>query len=478
MYKLLQSLILSSTLMLATSVQGQGESEHFPQLPDLGDSSLATISLEKEAMLGRSFMQSLRRQLPFESDPLIEDYVESLGYRLAAGADDKLRFQFFVVRNKEVNAFAGPGGYIGIHTGLITTAENESELASVLAHEIAHVTQRHIARRIEENSQLSIPAIAAIFAAIAVASTSPDAASALLIGSQAGLIQNQINFTRKNEKEADRIGMQLLTNAKLDPSGMFRFFQRMQKSTRLYSREIPEFLLTHPVTDSRVADAQARAAQLGKPDNLNNLSFELAKARLEVLQMREGQVKQALYSHYKGQNTVQARYYRAMINLRQKDYIKAISELSELQKQFPSEVFINVPLATALSKDGHPKQALLLLTEQLSLMPGNHPLTMALASLYLEQKTPEKARKLLASHIRNHPVPRVYQQLWLAQGRSGKNTLAKISQAEFYVLLGDYRSARQHLKQALKTEDLNAQLKSEIQARLTEINQEAKKLRS
>ena len=231
------------------------------QLPDFGDSSSKAFSNADERAIGEAFMREIRSRLTIVDDPEVEQYIQWIGYRLVSESDYyNLGFTFFVVADNQINAFAAPGGYIGANSGLITASESESELAAVLAHETAHVTQRHIARSIELAGRNNIPAIAGLIAAIIIGTQNSQAGAATAAAVVGGQAQKQIDFTRANEKEADRVGMQLLESSGFDPRAMPAFFEKLQSESRYY-RKPPEFLSTHPVTTARIADTRGRAEQ-------------------------------------------------------------------------------------------------------------------------------------------------------------------------------------------------------------------------
>ncbi len=237
------------------------------QLPDIGSSAAAILSPDQERQIGEQMMRSLRAANAVADDPLLDEYLATAGYRLVAQTDrPEQRFTFFVVRSEQINAFAAPGGYVGMNTGLITTAESESEMAAVLAHEVAHITQRHIVRAVESMQKVSLPIMLAMVGAlIAAQGAGGDAAQAAIVGGSALLQQQQINFTRGNEYEADRIGIQTLAMAGYDPNAMSTFFWRMGRATRANVGEgVPEYLRTHPVTTTRVSEAKDRAAVIAR----------------------------------------------------------------------------------------------------------------------------------------------------------------------------------------------------------------------
>jgi beta-barrel assembly-enhancing protease len=252
-------------------------------LPSMGDTAGQLISPEQEKQFGESFMRQIRRSGKLVQDPELNDYLQQLGYRLAAASDAPgYGFTFFLVDDPSINAFAGPGGYIGVHTGLLLAARNESELAGVLAHEIAHVTQRHLLRAYEAAQRMSLPTAAALLAAILIGSQDSQAGQAALVGLQAASAQYQINFTRANEHEADRVGIQTLVRSGIDPRGMPDFFERLHQQTRLYGNRLPEFLSTHPVTTSRIAETAARAEAHAGEGRRDSLGFQLARTSLQV----------------------------------------------------------------------------------------------------------------------------------------------------------------------------------------------------
>ena len=231
------------------------------ELPDIASSAESLFTPVEEQRIGRAFMRSIRDSLPIIEDQLLSDYINALGQRLVSKLKTTPQnFYFFLVNQQEINAFAGPAGNIGVNSGLILATESESELAAVLAHEISHITQHHLARAFEDAGNLSIPTAALLLAAILLgATTGAGAGIAAAAGVQAAAIQHQLNFTRADEQEADTMGMKLLAAAGFDPHAMPAFFERLSQSSRLDENNAPEFLQTHPVTSNRIADAMGRS---------------------------------------------------------------------------------------------------------------------------------------------------------------------------------------------------------------------------
>ena len=288
--KMIPRVILSLLLLLGTPSSSLSIDTN---LPDLGDSASAVMSPTRERELGKAFMRSVRRSQQVIDDPLITDYAQQLGNKLVKSSDASgTPFHFFVIDDPSINAFAGPGGHIGIFTGLILTTDTESELAAVVAHEIAHVTQQHLLRAWESAGRMSIPNAAILLAAVVLGATvGGDAGAAAALGGQAALIQQQINFTRANEKEADRVGIEILASSGYEPRAMPSFFSRMGKANRVYATKLPEFLQTHPVSTSRTADALGRADKYPYRQSPEDIRYHLV--RMELTQRRISRAEDA-----------------------------------------------------------------------------------------------------------------------------------------------------------------------------------------
>ncbi len=254
-------------------------------LPDLGSAGDATLSPQMERRLGENVMRDIRfREPSYVDDPEVAEYLAGLGARLAQGSSAvRQDFEFFAIRDSSINAFALPGGFVGVHTGLITTSETESELASVLAHEMAHVTQRHIARMIGQQQQMQMPMMVALAAAILLGRSRPDLASGAIAATQAGAVQASLGYSRDFEREADRIGLQALDAAGFDARAMALFFEKLQRASRVADDgTMPGYLRTHPITFERIADAQNKAAALPYRQHLDSPDFQLVRAKLRA----------------------------------------------------------------------------------------------------------------------------------------------------------------------------------------------------
>src|SRR5574340_1713534 len=303
-------------------------------LPDLGEVSRQYFSDQDEQALGRTIMRDVYADPRYLDDPEIETYLNQLGYRLVSVSSLNQRtFNFFVVDAPTINAFAMPGGNIGVHTGLLLAAESESELASVVAHEISHVTQDHIARMIAAQSQSQWPTMAALALALLAARSNPNVASAAIASTQAYSIQNQLNYSRDYEREADRLGYDMLTRADFDPRCMSGFFNRLQRANRFYDSSAPAYLRTHPLTTDRIADMQARSESAPYQQVEDSLDFQLVRARLRA---QEGSppdavlaARNALKEKRYGSETA-ARYALVTALTRARQFKEAESEVQKL----------------------------------------------------------------------------------------------------------------------------------------------------
>lgn len=285
--------VLCSTLILSTTLSPAAQADGLSNLPSLGDAGGAELSVQDERRLGALIMKDYRAFGAVNSDPEITSYISRLGNKIVqAASESPSNFEFFLVTDKSVNAFAMPGGYIGIHTGLIAASQSESELASVLAHEVGHVTQRHIARRFGQQRQSSVVATAAMIAALLVAGSNPQAASGLMAAGAGYSIDQQLSFSRDAEREADRVGFLTLQQAGFDTQGMVDFFGRLQTASRLYENNAPSYLRTHPLTTERIADIRNRAGlenRRSRSQKQANLEFELIRVKSIVFAERSNQ---------------------------------------------------------------------------------------------------------------------------------------------------------------------------------------------
>lgn len=443
------------------------------ELPDMGSSTSRVLSVQYEQLVGDHYMRQLRQMLPVIDDPELVEYINDLGFRLVANAPEaqNRQFYFFLVNDPSLNAFALPGGYIGVHSELFLMAENESELAGVLAHEIAHVTQRHLARRLERQQQISFPALAAMLGGLILAASNPNAGIAAITAAQAGAQQMIINHTRANESEADRIGMQILSEVNLDPYGMASFFEKMEQSTR-YLRLPPPVLLTHPVSQQRMADARLRAAEF-------RVGLVPASTRLFLMQtkMRHLVEKETLALE-KMQETLDRRspddhitiYSRALLRLRQEKPLEALTLAQGLYKKEPKNLSYLLLVTQSLNALGQHNEAEKMLSEELKLQPNHHALTVAYAKTLMANNKAAAAREKLMAYVTLPDTePNVYQLLATAQQASGHPDEVHESQGLYLLSIGDIHGALAQFEVAVRSYSDDPYASSRINARIKHI---------
>ena len=448
-------------------------------LPDFGDAAASSISPQQEQRMGAEFMRTLRSSIKIVEDPEASEYIQGLGYRLLSHADPQpYAYTFFLVDDSNINAFAGPGGYIGVNTGLILATDGESELASVLAHEISHVTQHHLLRAIDKSNRLALPATAALVAALILAGQNAQVGQAAIATTLASGVQASINFTRAHELEADRVGLQLLADAGFDPRSMPAFFEQLQQATRFYESGAPELLRTHPVTTARVADTRSRAEQYPRKTTTDSLSYLLIRAKLRVLSSADP--KQAIEYFAKapvGKNPNQEtarRYGHALALLAAGQTTAANEHIERLIAKDPERIQYRIAQGQIASAKGQSERALKIYADALKLYPRDYALTTAYARELLLTKRAIPARQALQDYLRTRePRPLVYKLLAQAENDAGAPVESNQALAEYAYLSGQTQSAVDYLTQALslvKKDDFYRA--SRIEARLKEFKNE------
>lgn len=442
------------------------------QLPDMGDSSGALISPVEEKELGAAFFRHLHTQAEINQDLEIQQYIQSIGRQLSSHSDTPATpFHFFVVMDPNINAFAGPGGYIGVNSGLILLTEAESELASVMAHEIGHVTQRHLYRQFEAASKMSIPTVAATLAAILIGSQSPQMGQAALMAVQAGSVQFQINFTRDNEKEADRVGMQTLAESDFDPRSMPTFFERLQQSTRYYGRGVPEFLRTHPVSESRIADTRGRAENYPYRQYPDSMGYLLTKTKLYALNTSNPQQAIQHFSALEQQGTdiqrAVARYGLGLVHLQNLDYAAASEIFQDLANRYPGQPHYITALARTATESKAYDKAVQLYAQAMQNFPNDDAIKIEYTRCLLKNNQPEQARQVLQKLSDNRKEQAFYFEL-LAQIHAdlGQSAESHRYMAEYYYAKGQNDDAITQIALAKKEPNLNYQLQAILDDRL------------
>jgi predicted Zn-dependent protease len=450
-------------------------------LPDLGEESQATMSLAQEAKIGEMVVRQIRAAGAYLDDPEVNDYLNEIGHRLVAAIPEgRQEFQFFAVGDSTVNAFALPGGYIGVNTGLILLTQSESELGAVLAHEITHVTQRHMARAASKEKNQFMYMLASLALAIAASrsnsSSSGQATSAAIASGQALALQSQINFTRENEYEADRIGFQRLEAAGFDVYAMASLMERMQKSTKFSDGNAPSYLRSHPVTHERVAEAQARA--YGKPYKQvpDSLDFHMVRA---LLRSYQGAPKETVayfrnsLAEHKYNNEVAAQYGLVASLLRNGQFADANVELAKLEKVAPPHPMVEAMAGHVLMDSGKLDQAIERFKSALARYPNKMQLIYDYPQALMKAGRLREAAAFLETELARYPndgplhgiAARAYADL-------GQKQQEHRHQGELYAWQGDFKEAVRQFELASKANDGDFYQTSVVEARLRALRKE------
>ena len=477
----MRSLLLPSlVLLLGVSFSGPLVFAQ-SRLPTLGDRISGTVSLQQEYQMGQQFLAQIRRSAPTIPDALLNSYLENITYRLASRSELKdHRLSFAIIDSEELNAFAAPGGIIGVNTGLFLNAETEAEFASVMAHEIAHVSQRHFARGIDETRAGRIPYLATLLASVIVMATSdPQHGTAAITAAQGMAVSNQLRFSRSNEAEADRVGQNTMFNASLDPSAMGSLFERLVALNRLGSRP-PEFLLSHPVTESRVADARSRAVRYPARAYSDSLEYRLMRARVVNHYAEDKRLLVADYERQIGESRSELEedaftYALAVAYWENEQYALAQNTLARLLQKEPNRISYVTTQAEILIRQNEEGQAIPFLRRHLEINPGNHALTMTLADALIETRAYAEAASLLDAHTQiRSDDHNIWYQLAEVQGQAGDISEVHQARAEYFSLVGDFSAARSQLQYALRLEqeaDSSPTEQARLQQKIRELEQ-------
>jgi beta-barrel assembly-enhancing protease len=448
------------------------------ELPDMGSPEAAIISHSEERQLGYMMVQQLREQNALLEDPEISEYINSIGDRLAAqSTDGAAGFQYFVVKDSAINAFAIPGGFIFVNYGLILATSSESELASVLGHETAHVTQHHIARAIRAQSQQSMTTMAAMLAAIllgAVGHAGGQAVEGGIAAAQGLAVQQQINFTRGEEEEADRVGIGYVAGAGFDPQAMASFFEVLSRKEGLAATYIPPMLVDHPVTTDRIAEARSRAAQFPPRKAKDSESYALVRERVRVLTAPGDTDIEKVYAarFAQGQHDLATRYGEALALMADNRPVEAEKILFELTKEHEGLIMLHSALGQAEVKAGQTNDALGTFKHAVRLFPRNVPVTVRYAESLIAAGNAKEAHAVLLDLFNN--VPPTPEQIRLtanAASAAGDTGDAYYYMGEYQIAGGNLQLAAMQYQLALSAPNLTAIQRQRYQARLDEVRE-------
>lgn len=468
-----KSLCLFLCTALAFTPPAWGDS-----LPDLGESARTDLSPQLERKIGDSIMNDIRLHEPtYVDDAEVSNYLNQLGQRLVAASTEPSRdFHFFAIRDNQVNAFAMFGGYIGINTGTILVAQSESELAGVVAHEISHVTQSHLARQISAQKQQSVLGMIAMAVALLAARSNSQAAGGVMAGSEAAMIQSQLAFSRDFEREADRIGYDILEKAGFDPRGMSEFFERLQRSTRVYENNAPVYMRSHPITVERISDMQNRQARAPYKQFRDSLDFQLIRAKLRA---QLGTPKEAvsdfetLLRERKYSSEAAIRYGLAFALWRAKKYAQAEPELEMVRRQKSGSAIAENLAAEIKAAAGDLPAAVKIYREALLRFPTSRALTYGYADALFSLRSYDLLQTFLEEQLQLYTTdPKLYGIQAKTYAMQGKKLQQHRALAEMYVLQGRLVPAIEQLQFAQRAGDGNFYEMSVVDARLRELKKQ------
>lgn len=471
--KLLPSMIMTTLLICATASVAQQN-----RLPDIGTAGASVMSVERERTYGDLYMRQIRAQAPIVGDPILNEYLKDMGTRLVREADDvRFPFTFFWINQNDINAFAFFGGYIGFYTGLIAETQSESELASVMAHEIAHVSQRHIVRNMERMQNATPSTIVALIGSVLLGMVSPDLGMAALSTTMAGTQQMQINYTRQFEQEADRIGLGMLVRAGYDPLGAPAFFGRLAEKHR-YATKVPQMLLTHPVSEARITDTRLRAEALPRPVNRDESRYLLAKARVQARHLKsahEETLRRLLNDRISPVDNAN-RYALAIVLLDQKRAEEAEAVLAPLLADDPMNGFyIDVQTDILLALGRH-QEAIQMLERAYQREPREQVITLNFANAALQAKQADLAVALLRDYLlRDEGNVLALDLLVQAYQQQGNSPAMHETRAELYALHGGFDQAINNLHMAHKGNQSELE-RRRLQARIEQLMAQKRQL--
>ncbi len=447
------------------------------ELPELGDISQTILSPLQEKKIADQIMRDVMSSDEVVGDPEIQDYIQNLGMRLASNGPDKTQsFNFFVVRDNSINAFAMPGGVIGVHTGLIIAAKNESELAGVLGHEIGHVVQHHLARMLAQQKNDSIISMAGMALAVLSARANPQLATAAMTASSAGAVQKQLDYTRTHEREADRVGIDILEKSGFDTNAMAAFFETMQKGTRFVEGSAPSFLRTHPVTGERIADVRARVSQSRFRLLPYSPEFDYVRAKVmaslntpsQAIAMFKDNLKEKRYSSETAQH-----YGMAIAMIRMNDLDGASEQLSWLRSNAPKHAFFAMLAANIEVARDNPEQAAKAYKAGLSTYPNHRGLIHGYAQHLIRIHQYEAAIKFVSEKLILFPNdPVLYELKSKSYAFLGKRLLSHQAQGEAYYYRYNLQRALEQMDLAVRANDGDFYQQSIAEARLNELRKQ------
>ncbi len=466
------SIALLASLMSVTLFSISSLSHAQQNLPTMGEPAEAALSLLEEQQLGAQFYRQIRASLPIARDVLTEEYIQTLGTKLAlaSGKAAGRKFTFFVINDPSINAFAIPGGYVGVNIGLITAMDKEEQLAGVVAHEVAHVTQRHHARAFAVSSQYSFRAAATVLAAVLLSQASPEAGQAALAAGIAATQQSAINFTRGNEEEADRIGIEVLANARYNPAAMAESFDILRRKNSLNtSNSQLQYLRTHPLDNNRIAEARDRANNQPSRPDVPQADFQIFKARLAILASDDAvQQQRAFQAQFESKPTAGNLYGIALLHAGANRFELAkeyLDKLDELEPGHPSAILLR---ADVLTLEQNLAGARKLLNELYATYPQRYSVVEKLVQLQIQQRQLSQAMRTSKRYIRssNNPHPLAWRELASIEQQLGQTASSHESLAHYFIGLNERSRAHSQLQLALQHVEPESKDELRLKARM------------
>tara|TARA_B100000287_G_scaffold103576_1_gene95808 strand:+ start:3213 stop:4625 length:1413 start_codon:yes stop_codon:yes gene_type:complete len=446
-------------LILANIVISQ---EKTIELPLIGDRLSGAVSETEEQALGRQFLRDLKRDAKILYDPIVQEWTELFVYKIGEKSKvNKKTFEVLIIEDNRLNAFAAPGGIIGINAGLFKYSDNEAQFASVVSHELAHLSQRHFARQILENSDRSNASMATILASIIVAVTTQSPAA--ILGGQGLLATQQLRFSRLYETEADREGFITLENSGYDTNEMAEMFKNMQELRRLSGDNIPEFLLTHPITTRRITESRerARGSEGGIVDSLN---FQLIKNRVKFLMTDNLSIR--AYEKEIGESDGDI-YFSALIEMKKLNFTKSLEILETLEDKYPDNLIIKTTIAEVYTESGNVRKSKDYTNSLLEISLGNYPLSYNLANAYIIEEDYIAAEQILEDIKFYRPVDiHLLKDLSTVQKNSNNMLGYHLTNSEFLFYSGRYEEALRDLEEARRIARNNFKIREIITERI------------
>ena len=432
------------------------------ELPLIGDRLSGAVSETEEQALGRQFLRDLKKDAKILYDPIVQEWTELFIYKIGENSKvNKKTFEVLLIEDNNLNAFAAPGGIIGINAGLFKHSDNEAQFASVVSHELAHLSQRHFARQILESSDRSNASMAAILASIVVAVTTRSPAA--ILGGQGLLASQQLRFSRLYETEADREGFVTLENAGYETSEMAEMFKNMQELRRLSGDNVPEFLLTHPITTRRITESRERARG-SEGGTTNSLNFKLIKQRVKFLMTDNLSIK--AFEKEIGE-TDEDLYFASLLEKKKLNFTKSIEILKLLEAKYPDNLIIKTTIAEVYTESGNVRKSKDYTKKLLDVSLGNYPLSYNLANAYILEENYIAAEQILEDIKFYRPVDiNLLKDLSAVQKNSNNMLGYHLTNSEFLFYSGRYEEALRDLQEARRIARNNFKIREIITERI------------